>query len=281
MRTIRIGDTGNDVAALQRALTAEGFPCNPDGRFGPKTIAAVKAFQAAHGLTADGVVGPFTLAALPGLAPTDRPPPTEIWGVDVSEHNFGIPYGKIAAAGCAFAIPRCMTGSDRDGVMRPDKMFAQHVDGFGAAGVPVIGAYGWTSERRDGAEQADLALHVTRDLGGFLALDHEPPPKRQAFASPARATEVGREFVATVLDAKRPTAIYTAPYALASAPLPGLEAWPLWLAHYGLTHWPATIAPWPAVTLWQSEVTIIAGVKIDKNVYRGTLAELRRAMGGP
>ena len=32
--------------------------------FGPDTAAAVKAFQTSHGLTADGIVGPVTWAAL-------------------------------------------------------------------------------------------------------------------------------------------------------------------------------------------------------------------------
>jgi GH25 family lysozyme M1 (1,4-beta-N-acetylmuramidase) len=277
MRTIRIGDIGEDVTALQRALTAAGHPCDADGRFGPKTLAAVKAFQVARGLAPDGIVGPRTMAALEALAPTDRPPPTEIWGVDVSEMNGKVPYAALAREGCAFVVVRCMTGSDRDGVMRPDKDFQRHVDGFAAVGVPTIGSYAWTSERRDGAEQADLALHVTKDVGGFLSLDHEPAPNRTAFADPAKATEVGCDFAATVLDACRAFAVYASPNALTVAPLPGLERWPLWLAHYGLTHWPAAPRPWRVVTLWQPGKVM----GIDKNVFRGTLEELRRAMGTP
>jgi hypothetical protein len=53
------------VRALQQKLGVSA-----DGVYGPKTRAAVKRFQRAHGLAADGVAGPQTLAALGvGTAP--------------------------------------------------------------------------------------------------------------------------------------------------------------------------------------------------------------------
>lgn len=65
---------GADFAAVQAKLNSLG--ANPqlavDGQNGPKTTAAVKAFQNAKGLVADGIVGPLTLAALglSGSAPS-------------------------------------------------------------------------------------------------------------------------------------------------------------------------------------------------------------------
>jgi peptidoglycan hydrolase-like protein with peptidoglycan-binding domain len=62
--TVRRGDCGDTVLFIQQRLTVLGFPVTADGRFGPGTEQAVKDFQTARGLTADGVVGTTTWAAL-------------------------------------------------------------------------------------------------------------------------------------------------------------------------------------------------------------------------
>ncbi|PJI93400.1 peptidoglycan-binding protein [Luteimicrobium subarcticum] len=66
-RILSVGSVGSAVEALQRGLDA-AFPAYAklvvDGRFGKGTAAAVKEFQRRSGLTADGVVGPATRAAL-------------------------------------------------------------------------------------------------------------------------------------------------------------------------------------------------------------------------
>jgi hypothetical protein len=63
--TLKPGDTGAQVRALQRVLTQLGYSTGKiDGSYGPATKTAVSKFQQAHQLTADGIVGPATLAAL-------------------------------------------------------------------------------------------------------------------------------------------------------------------------------------------------------------------------
>lgn len=62
------------VEDLQRALDRAGFHPGPlDGKPGPLTTAAVVAFQAAHGLSPDGVVGPLTKSALDAAVPVAMP----------------------------------------------------------------------------------------------------------------------------------------------------------------------------------------------------------------
>jgi beta-lactamase class A len=62
--TLREGSYGQRVQVLQRLLNSRGATLNPDGDFGPLTATAVRNFQSANGLTADGIVGPLTWGKL-------------------------------------------------------------------------------------------------------------------------------------------------------------------------------------------------------------------------
>jgi peptidoglycan hydrolase-like protein with peptidoglycan-binding domain len=65
LETLSFGSNGAEVALVQALFAANGIPTGPvDGIFGPLTEAAVRAFQEAHGLQVDGIVGRQTLAAL-------------------------------------------------------------------------------------------------------------------------------------------------------------------------------------------------------------------------
>ncbi len=59
------GDTYANIAAVQKRLKELGYyKIAVDGIWGPKTLAAVKAFQRDYGLTVDGIVGTWTERSL-------------------------------------------------------------------------------------------------------------------------------------------------------------------------------------------------------------------------
>lgn len=61
----RYGSSGNEVTQIQTKLKRWGYYNGSiDGIYGSRTVAAVKWFQSKNGLTADGIAGPATLAAM-------------------------------------------------------------------------------------------------------------------------------------------------------------------------------------------------------------------------
>jgi len=61
---VREGDREHPVQTLQHLLRARNQSVDVDGIFGPKTDAAVRAFQMDNHLSVDGLVGPATWAEL-------------------------------------------------------------------------------------------------------------------------------------------------------------------------------------------------------------------------
>ena len=61
---MKSGQEGAAVKSAQQQLNIKGASLTADGRFGSKTAGAVRRFQKANSLPADGVIGPTTWAAL-------------------------------------------------------------------------------------------------------------------------------------------------------------------------------------------------------------------------
>ena len=125
---------GEDVLAVQTRLAALGYAPGPiDGGYGPTTAAAVKDFQAGHGLEADGKVGPQTFAALEagaGSGPGPLRPPSAIGLAalveavrqhrrqggsrpDPTERAFGVWYGENGVPWCNIFVSYCFQGRRR------------------------------------------------------------------------------------------------------------------------------------------------------------------------
>ncbi len=95
---LKLGSEGEDVKKLQIKLGVD-----PIGKFGPKTDAAVKAWQSRNGLAADGVVGPNTWAKLMGESVTSAPvvitepaPVASVGGLKLEKLRGHIPDAVIA-----------------------------------------------------------------------------------------------------------------------------------------------------------------------------------------
>ncbi|WP_031039215.1 D-Ala-D-Ala carboxypeptidase family metallohydrolase [Streptomyces sp. NRRL F-5650] len=76
-RTLSQGSSGSDVTQLQIRVAGwvtSGERLSYDGQYGARTAAAVKKFQAAYGLSADGVAGPATFSKIYALQDADCTP---------------------------------------------------------------------------------------------------------------------------------------------------------------------------------------------------------------
>jgi murein DD-endopeptidase MepM/ murein hydrolase activator NlpD len=114
-RTMKVGDRGWDVAALQFLLQRAGHgPGRADGAFGPLTRAAVVRAQGAAGLGADGLAGPATIRALRGGGSNGGPTSTPVSNSPVSflrpvsgpiGDGFGAPRNGYSHQGLDFPVP--------------------------------------------------------------------------------------------------------------------------------------------------------------------------------
>jgi Transglycosylase-like domain/Putative peptidoglycan binding domain len=91
--------SADTVRALQQKLGVTA-----DGVYGPRTRAAVKRFQRAHGLAPDGVAGPQTLAAL-GLSAQSAPAQPAAGGSEATA-------ASGASATTLQRIAQCESGGD-------------------------------------------------------------------------------------------------------------------------------------------------------------------------
>lgn len=139
-RTIRVGASGFDVAALQFRLAWRGFPSGPfDGGYGARTASALRRFQRWAGLAVDGVAGPGTIRALRGrirsspvwLARPVRGPVSDRFGPRGNRFHTGLDFtaGYGVSVRAARAGRVVFAGFDAGGY--GNKVVVQH--GYGAA----------------------------------------------------------------------------------------------------------------------------------------------------
>jgi peptidoglycan hydrolase-like protein with peptidoglycan-binding domain len=133
-RTMKRGDRGWDIAAMQYILARRGYPPGAiDAVFGPMTDTALRNFQRAFGLSADGLAGPQTISALRRGAASRGTTPVATGPVRLLRP---VP-GRI---GDGFGVPR-EGGRTHTGIDFP----VPYGTRVGAAGVGVTEFAGWNS----------------------------------------------------------------------------------------------------------------------------------------
>lgn len=131
----KLGSEGKEVSAIQEALKDRGlFTGEVTGYYGTQTQTAVKRFQKIKGLTADGIAGPQTLAAL-GVSIGEIPAATEaninLLAQIISAEARGEPYIGQVAVGAVILnrIEHPSFPSTLSGVIYQNGAFTAIVDG--------------------------------------------------------------------------------------------------------------------------------------------------------
>lgn len=113
-RTLRQGDSGADVTELQ--IRVAGWASDSaaqtfvavDGAFGAGTAAAVRRFQSAYGLTADGIVGSQTQSVLNSLESADGSTAHFAWSEFHSKDGSAFSGGNVGSSTVQANIRRLM-----------------------------------------------------------------------------------------------------------------------------------------------------------------------------
>lgn len=280
---IQNGIRGPEVVGWQKFLNRQGYDCGAaDGIFGSKTESATKAFQAAQGLTSDGIVGPNTIAAAEklGYKPSSDctiPPPGQInVVVDVSHWQNNINYSDVAADGIIGVIHKATQG-----IGYTDPKYATDRPKALAAGL-LWGAYHFGTAQPV-EEQVNHFLSVAKPKANtLLALDWEENSNR---SQGTMKLEQAKQFVTLVHKTVGRWPVLYGGSLIKSSVLPGgdpvLRNCPLWLSQWRCN---PTLPPgWDAYTLWQYTdgasgplPHYVNGIgNCDRDVYAGNKKQLQ------
>jgi GH25 family lysozyme M1 (1,4-beta-N-acetylmuramidase) len=293
---------------IQRGWTTEmKWPLPTDFNFNDTVEAATEAWQFAHGLTADGVVGPKTWEAagvVPAVPAASLP---IVKGCDTSVIQGKLPIDRMVQEGIVFGWARCKVGNNA-GV---DTRFAETIRAYRGAGIFGGGyCFPFPLPHLDPVAQADtflLALMLDGDVVGTMkgdlpiAVDAEWPPPEEWTKWGCTANQIVDFLLAQMQRIESQTGIrpilYSYPYfiqAISKAKnFAQLLRYKLWLAGgpdyiSGRGQWPdlanyrmQSVPGWGNDWLfnqWDGNGgrTLPGGVDADFNIFRYNFAALEQ-----
>jgi len=162
--------TGPDVSWIQDRLTRAGFHVESTGVFDAQTDSAVRAFQGAHDLKVDGMVGQVTRSALEDVAVTV---PAKSAAADEPMPAVAAPHAAVAPAAAHSAAPAPAPSASAEDPVADIK---QHVSNEVRAGVASI--------------RQEIQHNTTKTALKPVAVPHGKAPARAAVraVAPGRTT---------------------------------------------------------------------------------------------
>ncbi|TVP66046.1 MAG: peptidoglycan-binding protein [Leptolyngbya sp. LCM1.Bin17] len=170
--TLRPGSQGDAVKELQSMLVLLGYHAGPvSGVYQEDTEAAVKQFQAAAGVTADGIVGPATWSQLFPTPPSEASPPTATIPQSETPSNTPGPTQTTPPASTPPASTPPATSPTARPVLRPGmegaavRQLQQALTSNGVYSGPITGFFGPLTEEAVRRLQANNNLEVDGIVG--------------------------------------------------------------------------------------------------------------------
>lgn len=309
---LQLGSSGLGQAYWVRQLQRY-LHLHVDGRFGPHTARALRAFRRAHHLAIHpNVTTPKVWALLrnPGPAKTDTPPPTQpipvpkvpakttkaaalATVIDISSYQGPVGFAKVAKAGVAGVVAKAS-----EGLTYHDPTWTKaRVHAIRAAHL-VLGVYHFVRPQpgRSPAAEATFAVKSARAAGWSpktdlpLAEDLETTAYNQHTASGwCQTASYGLAFARKVKALTgRPPILYSYPgflNSMTTACRAKLGTLKLWIAHYRVKT-PLVPAPWstrrPAYTAWQYDDSgRLPGISghVDLSTFTGGIPALHKLAG--
>lgn len=193
-----------------------------------------------------------------------------LFGVDVSHYQGKIDWAQKAKDGVMFAFLKASEGNTVS-----DSMYKQNYDGCKKAGI-LVGAYHFFRANDD----PDRQFQNFKSRIGKVAPGDLPPVLDLETKDGMRPSVIKRRVLRFLELCRAEWGIdpilYASPSYLESlGDLTGFDKYPLWIAHYGVSH-PRVPSPWVTWTFWQ--YTDADGHDLDRfNGGAGQLVRFRRA----